>query len=309
MTCEPALADDWLEAIVPKDSMPIYEPIDLDDLISQANTLEPLPASATKLASILSEDQWDLDDVIPIVSLDQGLTGKLLSVANSVTSGARDPVATVDQAVVRLGAGQVLTLAIGAGVRKRTSASLPEYDLEEGELWDHSVAAAIVADGVRGYTQRRIPLEASTAALLHDIGKLVLARHLDPGLLHYISTARDQGGLSEQRAEIEILGVNHAELGGLIAQSWNLPAIIVEGISYHHAPSEAYFDHAESIIAHVVHLANLVAPFVTGTRSELPENTAELAASKIRLGLSRKDFDTMCHDMRERFEDVSGMYG
>jgi HD-like signal output (HDOD) protein len=289
--------------------MPIYQPIDLDELIEQSSSLEPLPASATQLASILSQEDWDLDDVIPVVSLDQGLTGKLLAVANSVAGGARDAISTIDQAVVRLGAGQVLALAIGAGIRERVDASLPEYGLGEGELWEHSVASAIVADGLRGYTQRRIPLETSTAALLHDVGKLVLARHLDSGLLHYIRTARESGGLSEQRAEVEILGVNHAELGGLIAQYWNLPALIVEGITYHHTPGDAYSHHEESVIAHAVHLANLVAHFVTSEFADLPENTAELAASKIRLGLARKDFDRMCEEMRERFFDVSGMYG
>lgn len=289
--------------------MPIYEPIDLDHLISQANSLAPLPASASHLASVLAQPDWDLEDVIPIVSLDQGLTGKLLSVANSVGSGARDAVSTVEQAVVRLGAGQVLTLAIGVGLKRQAKVALPEYGLDEGALWDHSVAAAIVADGVRAYTQRKLPLESSTAALLHDVGKLVLARNLDAGLLGYIRSARQQGGLSEQCAEIEILGVNHAELGGLIAQHWNLPPMIVEGVTYHHAPTEAFQEEDGSLIAHVVHLADIVAKFVTDEEAPLPENTAELAASKIRLGLSRRDFESMCHAMRERFQEVACMYG
>jgi HD-like signal output (HDOD) protein len=289
--------------------MPLFQPIDLDQLIERANTLEPLPASAASLASILSQPDWDLEDVMPVVSLDQSLTGKLLSVANSVTSGARDPVVTVDQAVIRLGAGQVLTLAIGAGVRRRTQQAVPEYGLDEGQLWDHSVACAIVAEGLSGFTQRHIPLETSTAALLHDIGKLVLAQSLDPALLNYIRSAREVGGLSEQRAEIEILGVHHAELGGLIAQQWNLPPIIVEGISYHHSPAEAFSSARETPIAHAVHLSNLVAHFVSGACDSLPADSAELAASKIRLGLARRDFETLCYDMRERFNEIACMYG
>lgn len=292
-----------------QEHMTTYQPIDLQDLISQASSMEPLPASATQLVGILSQEDWDLDDVLPVVGLDQGLTGKLLSVANSASSGAQDPVVNVDQAVVRLGAGQVLALAVGTGIRPRTQEELPAYGLGEGELWEHSVAASIVADGLRGYTERRIPLEASTAALLHDIGKLVLARHLDEGLLHYIHLARQESGLSEQRAEQEILGVDHAELGGLIAQHWQLPPLIVEGISYHHSPTGAYFDHAESTIAHAVHVANVTAHFITEEEGALPANTAELAASKIRLGLSKRDYEALCHDMRERYLDISCMYG
>ena len=289
--------------------MPVYEPIDLDSLIQQANQLDPLPASATQLTSILGREDWDLDDVTPIVALDQGLTGKLLRVANSAAGGAVDRVATVDQAVVRMGAGTVLALAIGAGVRKQVSIPLPEYGLSEDDLWDHSVAASIVADGLREYTQRPVPLEAPTAALLHDIGKLVLARHLDDGLLHYLASARKDAGLSEQRAEIEILGVNHAELGGLVAQHWNLPPTIVEGISYHHTPADAYYAHEESVIAHTTYVSNEVAHFVTSDDHEPRTHSAQLAASKIRLGISNKDYYRMCHDMRERFAEVSSLYG
>jgi HD-like signal output (HDOD) protein len=289
--------------------MPVSNPIDLEQLIEQANSLEPLPASAVKLAAILAQEDWDLDDVTPVISLDQGLVGKVLSAANSVAGGARDQVVTVEQAVIRLGAGTVLAIGIGSGVKKSVSVELPEYGLSEDQLWKHSVAAAVVADGIRGYTRRKIPLESSTAALLHDIGKLILARHLDPGLLHYLESAREIGGLSEQRAEMEILGVNHAELGGLIAQHWQLPPVIAEGITYHHNPAAAYCAHEESLIAHVVYLSNEVAKFVTGDRKQLPEDTAMMGAAKIRLGLARGEYREMCVEMRDRFEEVAKLYG
>ena len=289
--------------------MPVYQPIDLDQLIEQANSLEPLPASAVRLAAILSQEEWDLDDVTPVVSLDQGLTGKLLSAANSAASGARDQIATVEQAVVRLGAGTVLALGVGAAVRDRVNVALPEYGLSEEQLWTHSVASAVIADGIRDFTERQIPVEVTTAALLHDVGKLVLARHLDASLLQYLHNARGDGGLSEQRAEMEILGVNHAELGCLIAQHWNLPEIICRGIGYHHAPGDYFGDDRETLVAHGVHLANRVATFVCGEDSEMPEADAMLAASKIRLGLSRRDYETMCNEMRDNFIEISGMYG
>jgi HD-like signal output (HDOD) protein len=289
--------------------MPLYEPIDLDALIEHANSLEPLPSSATRLSEILAQDDWDLDDVVAVVALDQGLTGKLLGVANSAASAAGDRVATVDSAVVRLGAGTVLAIAIGTGVRKQVDVAIPEYGMAEGELWSRSVAASTVADGLRLYTKRRIPIESSTAALLHDIGKLVLARYLDGDLLHYLASARNIADLTEENAEIEVLGVNHAELGGLVAQHWNLPPIIVEGISYHHAPQDAYYAHSESVIAHTVCLSSIVADFIVSGSNELPENSMLLAATKIRLGLSNPDFKSLCFDMRDRFHEVQAMYG
>ena len=293
--------------------MPVYQPIDLGLLVEQANSLEPLPASAAQLASILAREDWDLDDVTPVLSLDQGLTGKLLAMANSASSGARDRIATVDQAVVRLGAGTVLAVAIGTGVRNRIDIAIPEYGLTENALWNHSVAACLVAGGLSRYTRSKIPLEAPTAALLHDIGKLLLARHLDADLRECLRTARETCCLSAMRAEVDILGVNHAELGGLIARHWRLPPLAVEGISHHHDPLEVSAGRegagqGESMTAHAVYLANLVAKYLTGEQPEPPAQTAELAATKIRLGINTPEFEELCQEMVERYEEVLALY-
>jgi len=289
---------------------PLYEPIDLDDLIDQANSLEPLPASATRLAEILSQPDWELEDVVDVVSFDPGLTGKLLGLANGVTKAAQDRVSTVDQAVLRLGAGSVLAVAISSGVKPHLNVALPEYGLSEGELWSRSVAAATVADELRNFTERRLPMELSTAALLHDIGKLILGRNLDEALLHYLDSARESEGLSEERAEIEVLGVNHAELGGLVAQNWNLPQVIVDGVSYHHAPQDfAAVDH-DALIAHATLLCSRISDYiVAGEGRELPAMDALLASSKIRLGLSNDAFEALCEEARDRFEEVRAIYG
>ncbi len=289
---------------------PLYEPIDLDDLIEQANSLEPLPASATRLAEILSEPDWELEDVVDVVGFDPGLTGKLLGLANGVTKAAQDRVSNLDQAVLRLGAGSVLAVAISSGVKPHLDVALPQYGLSEGELWSRSVAAATVADGLRNFTERRLPMELTTAALLHDIGKLILGRNLDEALLHYLDTARENDGLSEERAEIEVLGVNHAELGGLVAQHWNLPQVIVDGVSYHHAPQDLAAVDSDALIAHATLLCSRISDYiVAGDGSELPAMDALLASSKIRLGLSNDAFQALCEETRERFEEVRAIYG
>lgn len=288
---------------------PLYEPIDLDDLIDQANSLEPLPASATRLAEILSEPDWELEDVVDVVSLDQGLTGKLLGLANAVTNAGHDRVSTVDQAILRLGAGSVLAVAISAGVKPHLAVALPEYGLSEGELWARSVAAATVADGLRNVSGTKLPVELTTAALLHDIGKLILARNLDEALLHYLDSARECEGLSEERAEIEVLGVNHAELGGLVAQHWNLPQAIVDGVSYHHAPQDFASVGDDALIAHATLFCSRISEYLVSDNDELPEMDALLASSRIRLGLSSDAYQELCEETKARFEEVRAIYG
>jgi HD-like signal output (HDOD) protein len=99
-----------------------------------------------------------------------------------------------------------------------------------------------------------VPPGTFTAALLHDAGKVVMARFLSPEIPGSIDRARRTSGLSRLEAERELLNVHHGELGGLMAQHWELPPRIVKGIIHHHDP-EAGAD----VICDLTCLANRVA--------------------------------------------------
>ena len=77
--------------------------IDLQLLIQEADELDPMPASATRLAALLAEEDWVLEDIVDVIELDPALTGRLLSRANSAASGSRVEIHSVHQAVTVLG--------------------------------------------------------------------------------------------------------------------------------------------------------------------------------------------------------------
>ena len=93
----------------------------------------------------------------------------------------------------------MLALTLGMTVRRQLLDSLPQYGLSEGDLWRHSVAASLAAELLTQRAPRRPPAETATAALLHDLGKLVMARFLDRGLLGQLQDAQD-GGLNRLEA-------------------------------------------------------------------------------------------------------------
>ena len=109
-------------------------PIDLDALAEAAACLDPLPASVVRLAGMVASGEPDLNEIAEIVSYDQALTASLLRSANSSWSATRTPITTVRDAVVRLGYGTVLSLALGVNVRRRMNQAIPAYGLEEGQL-------------------------------------------------------------------------------------------------------------------------------------------------------------------------------
>ncbi len=213
--------------------------IDLAEVIDSAMSLEPLSETASRLANIVSAEDFDLREVADVVSYDQALTGRVLRSANSVLRGGSREIATVKEAVARLGSGVVLSYAIASAMRGRMTSALPAYGYAEGELFQHSVCAALAAETLRaGCRGAPVPPEAFTAALLHDVGKLVLGRFLDEDALRILTEAGGGAGLSRLEAETEVLGVHHAELGALVSRAWNLPDSISHGIKFHHAPAD-----------------------------------------------------------------------
>jgi len=273
--------------------------INLDDLARQANNLEPLPASTVRLAGLVGSQHADLEDICEVIAYDQALTMKILRAANSAADAGESAVSQVHEAVFRLGGSRILALAMSASTRWMLQAGVPAYGLSEGALWRHSVAAASAAETISFFAAESLPPETFTAALLHDVGKLVMGRFLSPFDLQMIYRAQSEGGLDPLSAERQILEVHHGELGGIIAQHWKLPELIVKGITYHHTPGEGF-----DIICDAVYAANLVAK-----RIEDPSCIAALDPEVIeRLGLAESRLEELAVSARQQFETVSNRY-
>ncbi len=277
--------------------------IDLARLIVQANELAPLPASAVRLAELVGSPECHLDDVAELIAFDQALTVKLLLAANSAASASAVPVGDVREAVSRMGTAQVLALIVAASARPFLQTRVPTYGLGEGALWRHSVAAAAAAETAPSFCQVEVPPETFTAALLHDVGKLVMGRFLSPEILGFIQRAHEVDHLGQLEAESLLLDVHHGELGGLIAQHWKLPPRVVLGITYHHNPEQGL-----DVICDLTYLANQVAKRIEAGLDGRKFDLAFSPAVAERLGLTPKMLNNLCPIAASRFLQVSRRY-
>lgn len=201
------------------------------ELIQEAESMEPLPASCARLIGILAQDDWRLDDIVSTIGFDPALTGRLLKLANSAVSAPRHPISSVKDAVSRLGSGSVLTLAMSSSMHAHMAVELPMYGMDEGALWRHSISCALAVEAMR-LSGLRPPSEAFVAGLVHDIGKLVVGRRMKgEARTAFASGQSDKEILKE---EARVLGIDHAQLGSLVAQFWELPGGIPEAVAFHH---------------------------------------------------------------------------
>ncbi len=282
--------------------------IDHKDLLSSAEAIDALPITVTKLASVISSGDHDIREIVDIVSLDQALTATLLRRANSAMSGTAREITTVRDAAVRMGTGSLLSMALAASVSGRMNHALPAYGLAEGELWQQSVAASVAADLVRSRSRLDVPTEASTAALLHDFGKIVLSHHFGPQVLDLLRSAAQSEGITVLEAERTIFGVTHADIGGVVAQQWRLPHTIVDAIIHHHDTGPD-----QTPISAAVSLAHAMVPEMLADESaqepvaEVPVTESHEAVLAV-LGVPAGDYPDLLGVARQRYVELADRY-
>lgn len=233
--------------------------IDRQALLSSAESMEALPTTVSRLTALVAGGDHDIREIVEVVALDQSLTAALLRRANSATSSASVEIRTVREAAVRLGTSSLLSLALAASISGRMSRALPAYGLAEGELWKQSVAASLAAEVVRARARVAVPAEASTAALLHDFGKVVLSHHFGPQVLEMLALAAATEDMSLLDAERAVFGLTHADIGGMVVQQWKLPYTIVDAVTHHH-----HTGRDQSPISATVSLAHAMVPGIVG---------------------------------------------
>ncbi|MCA8958350.1 MAG: HDOD domain-containing protein [Planctomycetes bacterium] len=203
-------------------------------MLKSVQEVEVLPSSAVEIVRIAQDPEADAGQVERAIALDPVLTARVLKMANSSLLGGRAETRTVRDAVVRLGSGRVIAAALDSG--PLAAAPVEGYELRPGALWEAAAATALTAEELARACGTRAPREVFTAALLCDLGKLVLGpfvcRHRDA-----IMALAFEGDHAFDAAEREVLGIDHAEVGALLLERWQLPAEIVQIVRWHHLPS------------------------------------------------------------------------
>ena len=209
-----------------------------DEIVARAKDLPVVSETARKLVIQLNQPDLHRDELVETVRCDNVLTAKLLRVCNSANSGMREPVLSVDQALLLLGDNMVFRIVCAIGFGGSLGMAAPGYDTEANGLWTHSLSTALGAEylaEVESYGNF-LPSTAFTAGLLHDIGKLVISKVLTPKARAGIRSKIAGQSLSRVKAEKAVLGADHCEVGACLLKRWSLPELIVEAVADHHSP-------------------------------------------------------------------------
>ena len=190
-------------------------------IASAIKSFPGMPGTAVKLLALINDPGMGVSQIEKILRHDPGLTANVLRLANSAYFGIPSKVGSIKQAVILLGLKRLIQMVIAACLSAIMDKPVPGYDLPPGELWRHSIAVSVAAEGLVKELNVDAAEEIFTAALLHDVGKLVLGGFIKDDFKQ-IETAVSQGS-SFELAETVVLGANHADTGAEILTQWSLP--------------------------------------------------------------------------------------
>lgn len=226
-------------------------PIARDELLAALRDLPPLPSVVLELVESLGHEELSAGQYAAKISRDQALAAKTLRLANSSFYGRGRQVRSVAEAISVLGLRTVRGVVTAAGM---AGSFRRHAGFDHNAFWRHSIGSALCAQSLASELRRDDADLAFTVGLLHDIGRLALASAFAPAFAEVERWRRELDCLDGD-AERAVLGIDHAEVGGLIARQWNFAPAIVEAIREHHAPPDA----VEVTLTGIAHVADAVA--------------------------------------------------
>jgi putative nucleotidyltransferase with HDIG domain len=153
---------------------------------------------------------------------------------------------------MHIGLSRLKTILLASTTTDLMKRGLSGYRLGEGELWHHSLVTAVAAEWLAQALRYPNPEEAYVSGLLHDMGKLLLDQFVLSNysmIVFYVHRYQ----LPLWQVEEKLIGIDHARVGGLMAEHWNFPIHLVDAIRFHHTPS---FARANQKLPAIVNLAN-----------------------------------------------------
>ena len=221
----------------------------LEEIISLMQHIPPFPKVALRVMELLRDPDVQAGQLAEIIQYDPSITANVIKMCNAAYFGLARKVSSLDEALVVLGNETLKDMIIaGSSARFYKGEIGTGYMLEQGELWKHSVAVAIMARLLVRHIKKVDPGSAFTAGLLHDIGKRFLSSFVADDFARIVRKV-DREKCSFVTAEKDCLGISHAGLSAMILEKWQFPPEQIEAVRRHHDPDALEREDLTALIA------------------------------------------------------------
>jgi len=265
-----------------------------DEIAENINSLPQFPENIQRIQRLIDDPESDIPIIAKHISMDPALTADLLKIVNSAEYMLSRKVENITEAVKMIGIKGVKNLLYSYGTQK----ILGDDTDNKKKLWKHSYKTAFYAYNVARSFKNDSNLldDVFVGGILHDMGKIIFS-NVHPDLLNKIKGFCADKNVPASTFENLSAGMNHAELGALVAEKWNFPERLVAAIRYHHDPEAAPPDCRD--MADIVYLANIFCEYQSGniTFDQIDSEPLE----KLGLG-NKKQVDNLLERLAKGFK-------
>jgi len=274
---------------------------DLKKVIAGIDDLPTLPRTVLKITELINDPKSSAKDLARIITDDQVLTARLLKLVNSSFYGFPQRISTVTNAIVLLGFDAIRSLLLTTSVFDLFGGRSRKRKQDQEKFWDHSLGCAVGAKVIGNFLRHDKIEELFVTGLLHDIGKIVEMLLMPSEFAKVVATI-NKGNILMVTAENQVLGYNHAEIGKLLAEKWNLPVKLVQVIAHHHQPSLAGTFILEASIVHLADIFCRALNMGSGGDNKIPP-LDKLAWQSLKIKTNA--LESIMATMQDEFSDIS----
>jgi len=222
--------------------------------LNRIDELPTLPTIALEVNKMLQDYETSISRLTRLIEKDQSISSKILKLSNSTFYGSGRKINNIPNAAVLIGFNTIRNIVVSISVINAFASPKNLAGFDISDFWKHSVAVAMVSKRLGEQQDYPQPDDCFLAGLLHDVGKLVLSQYFQDHFRKIWTTA-DSLNISFYEAEKNEMPIDHADIGGYLAKSWQLPAELVDTIQHHHTMNE---NAANQKLLAIVHTANIL---------------------------------------------------
>jgi HD-like signal output (HDOD) protein len=207
-----------------------------ESLLLGVNLLPASPAILARLDPLLANMDSSLDDITELLRRDAALTARIIRIANSVMYNRGEPIASIEDALLRIGFSEVYRVTGFAVLAQVSNQHLPLYDISGTQFRENSLLTALIMEGLArrtGYDTR----SAYTAGLLRSTGKIALDRGMRGTSRYNDIEPFARGSLNDW--EQATFGCTNPDAAAIVLDAWRFPAAMIEGVRDHYICGES----------------------------------------------------------------------
>lgn len=212
------------------------------DILHNFKELPAMPNVIMHALNVIKDPESSLKELAKIISYDQSLSTKVLTLVNSAYYGFSQQITSINRAISLIGMSKAKNLIMTVAMRPML------MNQGDKELWKHSITTAVGCEYIAKYLKVMDVDEAFVIGFLHDLGKVVL--NLKDAKLY--EKVKDSVKFNPNSNILEIervyFGADHCQMGSILTKRWQLPLLVNNTVKYHHAPNLSSMPTACSLV-------------------------------------------------------------